>query len=117
MSHLKSADFFDVEKFPTMAFKSTHVKSTGDGELAVEGDLTIRGVTRKATFAVEGPTAPAKDPWGNTRIGVSSDHQDQPERFRSDLECRAGNGWHSGGRRSNDHARRAICESLSSAER
>ena len=71
-AHLKSADFFDVEKFPTMAFKSTGVKSTGDGELAVEGDLTIHGVTRKATFAVEGPTAPAKDPWGNTRIGVTA---------------------------------------------
>lgn len=71
-AHLKSADFFDVEKFPTMAFKSTSVKSTGDGELAVEGDLTIHGVTRKATFAVEGPTAPAKDPWGNTRIGITA---------------------------------------------
>ena len=71
-AHLKSADFFDVEKFPTLSFKSTRVKSTGDGELAVEGDLTIHGVTRKVTFAVEGPTAPAKDPWGNTRIGVSA---------------------------------------------
>jgi len=70
--HLKSADFFDVEKFPTMAFKSTRVKSTGDEELAVEGDLTIHGVTRKATFAAEGPTVPAKDPWGNTRIGVTA---------------------------------------------
>jgi polyisoprenoid-binding protein YceI len=71
-AHLKSADFFDVEKFPTLAFKSTRVKSTGDGELAVEGELTIHGVTRKATFAVEGPTAAAKDPWGNTRIGVTA---------------------------------------------
>ena len=40
--------------------------------MAVEGDLTIHGVTRKATFAVEGPTVPAKDPWGNTRIGVTA---------------------------------------------
>ena len=71
-AHLKSADFFDVEKFPTLSFKSTRVKSTGDGELAVAGDLTIHGVTRKVVFAVEGPTAPAKDPWGNTRIGVSA---------------------------------------------
>jgi polyisoprenoid-binding protein YceI len=44
----------------------------GEGELSVEGDLTIRGVTRKVSFAVEGPTPPAKDPWGNTRIGVSA---------------------------------------------
>jgi polyisoprenoid-binding protein YceI len=44
----------------------------GDGELAVEGDLTIRGVTRKVTLSVEGPTPPTKDPWGNTRIGLSA---------------------------------------------
>ena len=43
-----------------------------DGELAVEGDLTIHGVTRKVKFAVEGPTPPAKDPWGNTRVAVSA---------------------------------------------
>jgi len=70
--HLKSADFFDVEKFPTLHFKSTGIKVVGEGELSVEGDLTIRGVTRKVRFAVEGPTPPAKDPWGNTRIGVSA---------------------------------------------
>ena len=70
--HLKSADFFDVEKFPTMTFKSTGVKITGAGEGTVEGDLTIRDVTRKVVFSVEGPTAPGQDPWGNTRIGVSA---------------------------------------------
>jgi polyisoprenoid-binding protein YceI len=41
-----------------------------DGELSVEGDLTIHRVTRKAHFAVEGPTPPTKDPWGNTRIAI-----------------------------------------------
>jgi polyisoprenoid-binding protein YceI len=71
-AHLKSADFFDVEKFPTLSFKSTRVTPIGDGELAVEGDLTIHGVTRKALFAVEGPTPPAKDPWGNVRVGLSA---------------------------------------------
>jgi polyisoprenoid-binding protein YceI len=70
--HLKSADFFHVEKFPTLHFKSTDINVVGEGELSVEGDLTIRGVTRKVSFAVEGPTPPAKDPWGNTRIGVSA---------------------------------------------
>ncbi|HEX9200715.1 MAG TPA: YceI family protein [Acidobacteriaceae bacterium] len=70
--HLKSADFFDVEKYPTMTFKSTGVKVTGAGEGTVEGDLTIRDVTRKVVFDVEGPTAPGQDPWGNTRIGVSA---------------------------------------------
>ena len=71
-AHLKSPDFFDIEKFPTMAFKSAGVTRTGDGELAVEGDLTIHGVTRKATFNVEGPTPATKDPWGNTRVALSA---------------------------------------------
>ena len=71
-AHLKSADFFDVEKFPTLSFKSTRVTRSGDGELAVTGDLTIHGVTRQVAFAVEGPTPPAKDPWGNTRVGLSA---------------------------------------------
>ena len=71
-AHLKSADFFDVEKFPTLSFKSSDIKVVGDGELKVQGDLAIRGVTRKVTFAVEGPTPPTKDPWGNTRIAVSA---------------------------------------------
>ncbi len=71
-AHLKSADFFDVEKFPTLNFRSTQVKRTGDDELAVTGDLTIHGVTREVVFKVEGPTPPAKDPWGNIRIGLSA---------------------------------------------
>jgi len=71
-THLKSADFFHVEKFPTLSFKSTRTSLVRDGELAVEGDLTIRGVTRKVIFSVEGPTPPTKDPWGNTRVAVSA---------------------------------------------
>jgi polyisoprenoid-binding protein YceI len=71
-AHLKSEDFFHAEKFPTLSFKSTRIAVVRDGELSVEGDLTIRGVTRKVLFTVEGPTPPAKDPWGNTRIAVSA---------------------------------------------
>ena len=71
-AHLKSADFLDVEKFPTLSFVSTKVTRDGKGELAVEGDLTIHGATRKVVFAVDGPTAPATDPWGNTRMGLSA---------------------------------------------
>lgn len=71
-THLKSADFFDVEKFPKLTFDSTRITRTTDGELEVEGNLTIHGVTRTAVFAVEGPTPPGKDPWGNTRIGWSA---------------------------------------------
>ena len=71
-AHLKSADFFDVENFPTLSFKSTRISGVRHKQLFVEGDLTIRGVTHKVVFTVEGPTAPAKDPWGNTRIGASA---------------------------------------------
>jgi len=71
-AHLKSADFFDVEKFPALSFKSTRVSRTRDGELAIDGELTIHGVTRNVVFAVEGPTPSAKDPWGNTRLGLSA---------------------------------------------
>jgi polyisoprenoid-binding protein YceI len=71
-AHLKSADFFDVEKFPTLSFKSTRISLGGTGELAVAGDLTIHGITRPVVFNVEGPSAPGKDPWGNTRVGLSA---------------------------------------------
>lgn len=71
-THLKSPDFFHVEQHPTLSFKSTRITQKRDGELSVAGDLTIRGVTKNVVFAVEGPTAPAKDPWGNTRIGLSA---------------------------------------------
>ncbi|MFB3827667.1 MAG: YceI family protein [Bryobacteraceae bacterium] len=71
-AHLRSADFFDVEKFPALTFRSTGVTRKAGGELALAGELTIHGVTREVTLAVEGPTAPARDPWGMTRIGVSA---------------------------------------------
>jgi len=71
-AHLKSADFFHVEEYPKLTFASTRVSRTGDGELAVAGDLTIRGITRPVVFNVEGPTPPAKDPWGSTRLGLSA---------------------------------------------
>jgi len=71
-AHLKSADFFDVEKFPTLPFQSTRITRVAGGELSVAGELTIHGVTRNVVFTVEGPTAPGKDPWGNTRIGLSA---------------------------------------------
>ena len=70
--HLKSADFFEAEKYPTMTFKSTRVVQKSEGEYAVTGDLTMHGVTKPVTFAVEGPSAPGKDPWGNTRIGLTA---------------------------------------------
>src|SRR5947207_5409386 len=52
--HLKSADFFDVEKYPTMTFKSTKVVRKGEEEYSVTGNLTLHGVTKPVTFEVEG---------------------------------------------------------------
>jgi polyisoprenoid-binding protein YceI len=71
-AHLKSADFFEVEKYPEMVFRSKSVTAAEDGELQVVGDLTIHGVTREVTLTVEGPTPEAKDPWGNQRIGATA---------------------------------------------
>lgn len=70
--HLKSADFLDAEKFGTFSFTSTKVEKTGSGELAVSGDLTLHGITKPVTFNIEGPSSPGKDPWGNTRVGLTA---------------------------------------------
>lgn len=69
--HLKSADFFDVEKFPKITFESTAVAKHGD-HLHVKGNLTMHGVTKAIDLEVEGPTKEEKDPWGNTRIGAAA---------------------------------------------
>jgi polyisoprenoid-binding protein YceI len=68
--HLRSADFFEVAKFPTMTFVSRKVEKVAPGKLRLVGDLTIRDVTKTVTLDVEGPTAQIKDPWGNTRVGA-----------------------------------------------
>jgi len=70
---LKSPHFFDVQKFPTITFKSKSVKSTGSGKLQVTGDLTMHGVTKEVVLDVDGPSAPIKDPMGpGQRIGASA---------------------------------------------
>jgi polyisoprenoid-binding protein YceI len=61
-AHLKSADFFHHEQHPTMTFHSTSVEKKDNGEYAVTGDLSAHGVTKPVVFAVEGPSAPGKDP-------------------------------------------------------
>lgn len=70
--HLKSDAFFDVAKYPTMAFKSTSVEKNSDGTLKITGDLTIRGVTRTVILNSSAPKAPIKDPWGLQRSAVSA---------------------------------------------
>lgn len=69
--HLRSADFFEVEKFPKLTFKSTDVKKTGDNTYDVTGDLTIRDKTRAVTLKTEF-LGKATDPWGNEKIGFSA---------------------------------------------
>jgi polyisoprenoid-binding protein YceI len=71
-AHLKEADFFDVEKFPTLTFESTSIRSTGDRDYEVTGDLTIRGVTQSVILSVNDLSQPSRDPWGNQRIGLSA---------------------------------------------
>jgi polyisoprenoid-binding protein YceI len=68
--HLRSADFFDVEKYPKLSFESTRIDGTPD-DFVIDGKLTIHGVTRDVSLAAtfEGRT---KDPWGGTRVGYSA---------------------------------------------
>jgi polyisoprenoid-binding protein YceI len=69
--HLRSADFFDVEKFPEISFKSESVKTTGKDKYDVTGTLTIHGVSKKVTLPVS-YLGSAKDPWGGTRAGFET---------------------------------------------
>lgn len=71
-AHLKSPDFLDVAKFPTITFKSTKVEADGPGKWKVTGDLTIHGVTKPVVLEVEGSGEPIHDPMGNTRAGASA---------------------------------------------
>jgi polyisoprenoid-binding protein YceI len=68
---LRSPNFFEVARYPTITFRSTRVEKAGDG-LKVTGDLTIKGVTRPVTLEVAGPTPEIKDSWGNVRRGISA---------------------------------------------
>jgi polyisoprenoid-binding protein YceI len=69
---LRSPNFFDVQKYPTITFKSKKIEPAGPGKLKITGDLTIHGVTKEAVLDVDGPTAAIKDPWGNPRRGASA---------------------------------------------
>ncbi len=71
--HLKSPDFFDVAKFPTLTFKSKRVeKSKEAGQLKLIGDLTIHGVTKEVAFDVTGPTPEVKSPFGTISVGADA---------------------------------------------
>ncbi len=68
---LKSPHFFEVDKYPTIDFKSKRIVKSGD-KLQVIGDLTIHGTTREVTLDGDGPTPEISDPWGNARRGFSA---------------------------------------------
>ncbi len=70
--HLRSADFFDADNYPTVSFRSTKVVDKGDGEFALEGDLTVRDQTRPVTLQGEFLGTQAS-PWGDTRIGFTAE--------------------------------------------
>ena len=69
--HLRSEDFFNVAKYPTITFVSKKVTKVDANRLKVTGDLTIRGITKEISVEVEGPTAEIKDPGGNIRRGAT----------------------------------------------
>lgn len=71
-THLKSGDFFDVEKFPQISFRSTRVQVKDEGALLVTGELSIHGVSKSVVLEVEGPSEELKDPWGNVKMGISA---------------------------------------------
>ena len=70
--HLRSADFFDVVKYPAMTFVSKKVAKAGKDKLKVTGDLTLHGITKQVVLDVEGPSKESKDPWGNIRKGATA---------------------------------------------
>jgi len=70
--HLRGKDFFDVEKYPTITFKSTKIKPSGKGKFSMTGDLTMHGVTKPVTLAVEGPSQQIDDKKGNYKVGFSA---------------------------------------------
>jgi polyisoprenoid-binding protein YceI len=69
-AHLKSADFFETEKYPELTFNSTAWQHKNDDELLIKGNLTMHGVTREVVLTAE-RTPEMKDPWGGTRVGFT----------------------------------------------
>lgn len=70
--HLRSADFFDVAKYPTITFVSKKAAPAGQGKIKVTGDLTMHGVTKEVTLDVEGPSPAIKLPNGMTKTGATA---------------------------------------------
>lgn len=71
-THLKSPEFFDVEKYPQICFSSTEVQEVSKGHFRIQGELTIHGITKIIPLEVEGLSKELKDPWGNSRMGLTA---------------------------------------------
>jgi polyisoprenoid-binding protein YceI len=69
---LRSALFFDVDKYPQITFKSKRAEAAGAGHFKLIGDLTMHGVTKEVTLDVEGPTQTITDIWGSARMGATA---------------------------------------------
>jgi polyisoprenoid-binding protein YceI len=69
-AHLRSPDFFDVAKYPSITFRSTEVKKVGKDRYSVTGELSMHGVTKVVVLDVESPSTEARDPFGNTKRGA-----------------------------------------------
>ena len=69
-NHLRSAEYLEIDKYPTMSYRSTGIRQTGDG-WAIDGELTLHGVTRPVPLAVE-VSGFSPDPWGGQRAGFSA---------------------------------------------
>jgi polyisoprenoid-binding protein YceI len=83
-AHLRSADFFEVERYPEIGFRSTAIRPTGEDEFEIDSELTIHGVTRPVTLKATLEGVEPQDPQGNARVGVSVTAQIN----RSDFEMR-----------------------------
>jgi polyisoprenoid-binding protein YceI len=82
--HLRSADFFEVDKYPEIGFRSTAIRSTGEDEFEIDADLSIHGVTRPVTLKATLEGYEPEDHQGKTRVGISASTQIN----RSDFEMR-----------------------------
>ena len=82
--HLRSADFFEVEQYPEIGFRSTAINATGEDGFEIVGDLSIHGVTRSVKLSASLEGIEPEDPQGNTRVGISASGQIN----RSDFEMR-----------------------------
>jgi polyisoprenoid-binding protein YceI len=90
--HLRSADFFEVDRYPQITFRSIEIRATGEDEFEVVGDLTIHGVTRQVTLSATLEGVEPEDPQRNTRVGISATAQINRSDFGMRFNAALGSG-------------------------